>query len=601
MNNNVTFVLLLIAGILDLILMVVIETSSKKKNQIKTTFSLNLVCLIIIITGQLLQMIFAKKLNIEPVYFDYFVYIGTCFLPITFFFTGLVFINTKIKFKKRYLLLFIVPIISLLMLWTNDYHHLFYEQYSLNINETVFGKYFKIHNIYSYALLLIGMVYLLRYSIKNSGIFSKQSILIVLGASVPIIINILGTFNIVSMSIYITPISFTVTMIFIFFAMFKFNFLNIAPIALQKIVDRISDSYIVINEENVITDFNATLLKTFKLKQKDIRTKNILEICPKYGVNAEKLNTILNELKETNERKKMDIYIESIDRYFTVEISVINQKGQVLGAIILLKDVTQHIIDIKTIQRNQEILMEKERLSALGQMIGGISHNLKTPIFSIAGAMEGILKLTNEINISLGNPQVVEEDYREITSEIDEWIEKVKSHLKYMSDIITAVKGQAVNFNLSPDDEFTIEKFLILERVLMKYELKSAGVEFHIDNRCDEQTVVKGNINSLIQVITNMISNSIQAYQGKQGMSIDMIIRQEGANLIISIQDYGPGLSQYVLDRLFKEMVTTKGKNGSGLGLYMSYSNIRAHFKGDITVETSPDKGTRFNIIIPLR
>lgn len=47
-------------------------------------------------------------------------------------------------------------------------------------------------------------------------------------------------------------------------------------------------------------------------------------------------------------------------------------------------------------------------------------------------------------------------------------------------------------------------------------------------------------------------------------------------------------------------MITTKGKNGTGLGLFMSYSTIRAHFNGNITFETSKGKGTVFNIILPL-
>ena len=47
-------------------------------------------------------------------------------------------------------------------------------------------------------------------------------------------------------------------------------------------------------------------------------------------------------------------------------------------------------------------------------------------------------------------------------------------------------------------------------------------------------------------------------------------------------------------------MVTTKGKNGTGLGLFMSYSNIRAHFNGNITFETEQGVGTQFNIILPL-
>ena len=54
-------------------------------------------------------------------------------------------------------------------------------------------------------------------------------------------------------------------------------------------------------------------------------------------------------------------------------------------------------------------------------------------------------------------------------------------------------------------------------------------------------------------------------------------------------------------EKLFKEMVTTKGKNGTGLGLYMSYSNIKARFGGDITYKTEEGKGTRFNIIIPIK
>ena len=95
-----------------------------------------------------------------------------------------------------------------------------------------------------------------------------------------------------------------------------------------------------------------------------------------------------------------------------------------------------------------------------------------------------------------------------------------------------------------------------------------------------------------------MISNAIQAYNGKTEQNIDLILSKSDDNLVISVRDYGCGLPKKVQDKLFKEMITTKGKNGTGLGL--SYSTIKAHFNGNITFESKEGEGTTFNIILPL-
>ena len=97
-----------------------------------------------------------------------------------------------------------------------------------------------------------------------------------------------------------------------------------------------------------------------------------------------------------------------------------------------------------------------------------------------------------------------------------------------------------------------------------------------------------------------MISNSIQSYNGEPNRNIDLILEKDNNNIVISVKDYGCGLSEEVKNKLFKEMITTKGKNGTGLGLFMSYSTIRAHFNGDITFQSEVGKGTIFNIIIPV-
>ena len=288
------------------------------------------------------------------------------------------------------------------------------------------------------------------------------------------------------------------------------------------------------------------------------------------------------------------------DKYFNIEASGIFSKNNFLGTLILLKDVSQHVIDRNIIEDNQSMLMEKERLASLGQMIGGIAHNLKTPIMSIAGAAEGLTDLTKEYDISIGDPSVTNEDHHEIVKDMNSWIEKVKTHTSYMSDVITAVKGQAVAFTETKTDSFTIAELLTHVDVLMKHELKNALIELNTSVLVPTSLSIKGNINSLVQVINNIISNAIQAYNGKTNKNIDFIIKIKDNNLIFSIQDYGCGMPKKVQDKLFKEMITTKGKNGTGLGLFMSYSNIRAHFNGNMSFESTEGKGTRFDITIPL-
>ena len=592
----------LIISTLLLIILLVVNLKVKKKKQVNWCFIAIITCLLICCVGQTLSIICPPVLHIEPIYFDYIVYIGTCFMPLAFFFFGLTFAQTKIKFKKKYLLLFIVPIISLLVLWTNDFHHLFYVKYGILNVDTVFGAYFPIHSLCTYILILISVYYLIHFSIKNSGFFSKQSLLLIIGTLIPLIVNIIGLFGI-EMSIYITPISFTFTVLFYSLAILKFNFLNVSPIAIQTVVDRMSDGYLVLDVNNTIIDFNKTFIHATNLSPTKLRGTDIfslLETEKFFNIDTNLLQKNIERAKSTDKTSSFDLFLPKKDKYFNVEISSINSKGSFLGILILFKDITQHIHDLKTISDNQETLMEKERLASLGQLIGGIAHNLKTPIMSISGAAEGLTDLINEYDSSIDDPDVTSQDHHDIAKDMSTWVSKIKTHTEYMSDVITAVKGQAVTLSNENDVNFTVNELLKRVNILMKHELKNAIIYLNVKMLTDENIIIDGDVNNLVQVINNMISNSIQAYQGKPEQNIDLIVEKVDTNLVISIKDYASGIPKKVKDKLFKEMVTTKGKNGTGLGLYMSYSTIKAHFNGDITVESEEGKGTTFRIILPI-
>lgn len=253
---------------------------------------------------------------------------------------------------------------------------------------------------------------------------------------------------------------------------------------------------------------------------------------------------------------------------------------------------------VEEIERNNEVLMQQERLASLGYMIGGIAHNLNTPIMSIAGAVEYLNDLVEEYKDSIDDDSVTREDHHEIAKDMYEWVNKIKPLLSYMSNMISTVKGQTVKLNDSSNDHFTLSELINRMEILMSHELKSKSCILNKSVEPDLNTVIKGEINNLIQILGNLILNAIDSYEGNGG-EIDFKVYKKSSGIQFVIRDYGKGISENVRDKLFKQMVTTKGKNGTGLGLYMSYSAVKGRFGGNIWFECPEGKGTAFYIFIP--
>ena len=189
-----SLIMLTISLIILLFLMgLLYSKKGKKASQLSRIFGACLLCMFIWIVSLMLQILF-QNTAVDPVLFEGFASFGACYIPVALLLLGISFSNTKIHFNWKYLLLLIVPTITTILMFTNNYHHLFYETYSTNLKECVTGPYAIVHSIYSYSLIAIGLIYLLRYSIKNSSFFSKQSVLILLGSLFPVIINVLRYF-----------------------------------------------------------------------------------------------------------------------------------------------------------------------------------------------------------------------------------------------------------------------------------------------------------------------------------------------------------------------------------------------------------------------
>ncbi|MBN2852678.1 MAG: HAMP domain-containing histidine kinase, partial [Clostridia bacterium] len=386
-------------------------------------------------------------------------------------------------------------------------------------------------------------------------------------------------------------------------AILKFQFLNISPIALQRIVDLISDSFVIINKEYDVIDYNKTFINIFhdfipiKRKENFLDALDAAQLNDKHRERLVKYNLQAIESR-TTEKYEDNFNNKVIDLYFSIEITPIYSGDLYLGTIILLKDITQAKKDLETIQKNHAVLMEQERLASLGQLIGGIAHNLKTPIMTISGGLDTLRALAEEYEESIDDKTVTSSDHHEIARDLKEWVEKIKPYCAYMSDIISAVKDQAVNLIDSTTGSFTLGDLLKRVELLMKHELKKFHCRFNINTEVGMLTEFKGEVNNLVQIFDNIIVNAIQAYGEKQGV-IDLKIEVKENHLLFSFQDYGMGMSPEIQKKLFKEMLTTKGKDGTGLGLYMSFATIKGKFDGDMWVSSTLGKGTTIFVSIP--
>ena len=265
------------------------------------------------ILGLLLQILMSGT-PIKPIYFEYITYIGAMYFGVEIFVIGLLY-KDKNRDISNLNWLYILPSILLGILWTNDFHHLFYVEYSTNFAETVFGPALYVFMVYSYGLIIASFVSMIRVTIKQSGFLSPQSALIIAGALVPLISNALGALRIVESSVYVMPITFSITAMLYYIAIFHLKALNMIPVSFKTIVDSMSDSFVVVSDDGTIVDLNKTFIDNFK-KFGEIQDKdNLYEWMKQKGfVDLKSVKKDINEARKTRNIITKEYHIQK-DEY----------------------------------------------------------------------------------------------------------------------------------------------------------------------------------------------------------------------------------------------------------------------------------------------
>jgi signal transduction histidine kinase len=249
---------------------------------------------------------------------------------------------------------------------------------------------------------------------------------------------------------------------------------------------------------------------------------------------------------------------------------------------------------ITNIQQN-----EREKLAAFEVLLSGLAHNLKTPLMSSTGGIKIIKKDIDKVNEYIkSNFNIGDENITRFIDEINDWHQRTQDNLMYMSKLITSVKFGIGNTDEEEENYFTIKELIEKSSSLITFELKRKKCVLNKEINIDYMEKIKGNINYLIQVLNNILSNAIEA--SSEGGEIVLGIKKENNCIFLYVENFNNEIPVEVRKKIFKKMVTTKGKHGTGIGLYISLTIIKAKFNGEMFFESN-EKETIFYVKIPVQ
>jgi PAS domain S-box-containing protein len=240
------------------------------------------------------------------------------------------------------LLFFILPAVTLIMVWTNDIHHLMWKNIVVDTNlypmvKTVtYNAWFWVHATYSYVLLIAGTINLFGLFFRTSGIFRKQTGILLLASFTPWVANLLFITGIgPSFSIDPTPIAFVVTGAAILWGLSRTQLLHMMPIAYEAIFRSMTDGVIIIDQQNFIVETNSAAQRILKLNKSEMIGKTLNQVIPGHEYSLEpKTDMAVTELTISLEQDQME-------RFYNLYVSPIVAGQRFSGLIVLLHDDTE--------------------------------------------------------------------------------------------------------------------------------------------------------------------------------------------------------------------------------------------------------------------
>ena len=583
----------------DVFLVFGIWYRGKRNAYLKTFFAVGLVVstwalfngIGVLLSEELYRMIY-------PHYF-----ILGCIIPALFLLYILHFTSSRLA-RSRILIavLALLSSVDILVLLTNPLHHAFIAGYDGLL--PVGGTWFPFHALISYIPLLFAIFLLFRHIAKN---VRKNPLLLVVGFAVvlPIVINILYTFNIFNPGFDVTPFSFM--LMFIIFTIYstRFRLFDNRGAAFMSLFNTFSDAFLIVDKDGCVTDANPSFRQAFgslPLVVDETAAHDVLDYLESIAV-AQNPAGVIREINISPDEiynAEITLMQEGSPCYYVLSKNNIMEHTQDAGYVLSFIDVTNNQ---RTLQMMEEINQNNERLRELkdiaesaskakSEFLANMSHEIRTPMNAIIG-MTAIGKRSEDMeekNVALNK------------------IGDASSHLLgIINDVLDMAKIEANKLELAPV-EFNFEKALQKAAGVVTFRLdeKKQVLSVHVDKRIPRFVV--GDDQRLVQVLTNLLSNAVKftPESGSIRLSASLVGEvDETCELRIEVEDNGIGISPAQQERLFvafeqAESGISRAYGGTGLGLVISRSIVEL-MGGRIWVESELGQGSTFLFTAKLR
>lgn len=342
-----------------------------------------------------------------------------------------------------------------------------------------------------------------------------------------------------------------------------------------RLVEAAEDAIACVDEEGNFTAINRALEKVIGTPRDQLLGRHFMEVM-EVAEQPAMWQAFTAALSGERERRTIRFTRpDGVAGYATLVTAPIIENGRVTGALGIARDVTEERLLL-------EQAIRKDKMAAMGELVGGVAHEVNSPLTSIL-AFSQVLELGS---ISAEERQRAVETIRN----------EAKRATRIVSKLLSFAR-QGSPERLPSDVNQVLRDTMDLRR----YALKMQQVKLVV-SLADDVPMVEADPFQLQQVFINLLSNAEQAVAHQQGeRRIGVTTEVRGASLVVTISDNGPGVSPEALPQIFNPFFTTKPRGaGTGLGLSISDGIVREH-RGVLRVRSEPGQGATFEVELPLQ